>query len=311
MKEILETIRKALISNTTLVSSVSTLNIRTSYANKVLTYPQITIGIDAGSEGQLIPDMNRAVVSIDIRTKSIDTTLTDYRKSDVYEIYDQVHNILHDKATSMPTTYCRTHLLMEVQGRDNIFDQGHDCYIITTAFQTLFSASSVIAFSGADGQVYASQSSVSTASSQKLGEFSGGVVLSVQYGKVSDNNMERYDNDVYHYRAGGYIKVDQIAFKPQALNTLFNISTTNGTLNDNTTACSIRSITNSVKPMSLQLLFTMKRTDNAKRVEIKAYKGYCDLINMVFPKYSLSLTDYTFDLYEDSNGKIIEIKEQS
>ncbi len=306
MKEIQELLRTVLISNSTLTTSVSTLQIKTSYANRPVVYPSITFGLDSGVEGTNIEGLQRAVISVDIRAKAIGGT-----KSATWNIYELVRGILHNKESSFPTTTYSVHVCVENGVRDNIFDQGHEVHIITSSYTVMWSVKTLGITSGVDGEIYGHATSVTTASANKIGEFSGGVSIQTDWSQRENRGLEQFPNNYDFHIAGAILSVQGVVFKSSIIDLIWGVSATTGHLNNGTTNATIRMIDNTIEPQGVQLLFRMKKTSNQKYLEIKAYKAFCDVLPIVFPKHNISVTDLNFKLGVDTSGYCYKISEEN
>jgi hypothetical protein len=268
-------------------------------------YPSITFGLDSGVEGTGISGLQKAMLSCDIRSKAIGGT-----KSGAWNIYEQVRSLLHNQESSFPTTTYNVHVCVENGVRDNIFDQGHEVHIITSSYTLLWSNKTLNVMSGVDGEIYGHATSVSTASANKIGEFSGGVSIQTDWQERTNRGLEQFPNNYDYHIAGALLNVQDVVFDTKIIDLVWGVSASTGTMNNGTSAATIREIDNSVEPQGIQLLFLMKKTSNQKYLEIKAYKAFCDNLVISFPKDNISMTNMAFKLSVDSNGDLYRIAEE-
>jgi len=299
MKLLFKAIRAAL-TDATLNAEVPIGDITSSYNAELANYPCIILDI---SEGTMVglAGVGRAELEIRIYSKK--------NKQHLWEIYELVKGLLHNKERNITTSEVLIHAIYEAELRDNVFDGANQVWELRARYEVLYSSPSVIATTAATGKIYADPVNVEATAKKEIGNFSGKFSLKVEYSeRTVQSGGKRFSNSVGYNTGIATVEIEEVVFKPENLKLLWDVSyNTNDKLADDSSSATSFTVTQETKPNYLQVLFQIIKTDDGKKLEVEADKGICEDLVLPFSKSDLTIHNCTWICLSDANGRIIKV----
>lgn len=299
MKSLLKAIRTAL-TDAALNAEVPIEDITSSYNAEGANYPCIVLDIREGAAVG-IAGAGRAGLGIRIFSKK--------NKQQLWEIYELVKNLLHNKERDITTSELLIHAIFETELRDSGFDAGNQVWELRASYEILYSSSTVVATTAAVGKIYADPLNVEAVAEKEIGNFKGKFSLNVEFQeRTIQAGGRRFSNSVGYNTGIAIVEIEEVVFKPSNLKLLWDVNyNTEDKLADDSTSATSFAITQDTKPNYLQVLFQIVKTDDGKKLEVEADKGICEDLVLPFSKSDLTIHNCTWLCLSDPNGRIIKV----
>lgn len=300
MKLLLKTIRTAL-TDATLNAEVPIEDITSSYNAELANYPCMVIDI---GEGSAIGIAGVSKTELGIRIFS------NKSKQSLWEVYELVKGLLHNKEQDVTTSEVLIHAIYETEVRDNSFDTRNEVWELQARYEILYSSSSVIATTAAAGKIYADQFDVKAISSQEIADFEGQFLLDISFGERAIQwGGRRFGNSVHFNQGVAIVSIEKVIFKPKTLKLLWEVDyLSSDVLADGSTEAESFAITLGTKPSYVQVLFQMTRTDDSKKLEAEADRALCETLRIPFTKRNLTIHNCEWLCLADANENVVKVR---
>ena len=300
MDILLKAVRTRLTSDATLINIVAADDIISSYNAEYTNYPCISLGIEAGGSFSEISGVTRTTMVIDVYSRT--------NKQELWVIYDRIKTLLHNQERYITNVSRVVHLIHEVKVDDNQYDLARNVWHLSAQYEILYSITGLSITTGANGAVYADETSVSAISEKEIAKFRGQVSLDISFESEMHSGQDRFGETLYYHTGIARLTFEEMMFKPSSLNLLWDINAnSSGTLNDGSTSATIYQVSQSSYPSYLQVLFQMTKTDDGRRLEIEADRAVCQSLNIPFSKSDLSVINCEWILLGDSSRSVVKV----
>ena len=300
MDILLKAVRTRLTSDATLINIVAADDIISSYNAEYTNYPCISLGIEAGGSFSEISGVTRTTMVMDVYSRT--------NKQELWVIYDRIKTLLHNQERYITNVSRVVHLIHEVKVDDNQYDLARNVWHLSAQYEILYSITGLSITTGANGAVYADETSVSAISEKEIAKFRGQVSLDISFESEMHSGQDRFGETLYYHTGIARLTFEEMMFKPSSLNLLWDINAnSSGTLNDGSTSATIYQVSQSSYPSYLQVLFQMTKTDDGRRLEIEADRAVCQSLNIPFSKSDLSVINCEWILLGDSSRSVVKV----
>lgn len=300
MDYVLNTIRETLIADPTLITLVSADNIHSTYVKESKTYPCIVMSISGTTGRNRIIGIDECHVEIESRSNT--------SKLATWTIAKRIKTLLDNQERSVTSAYRLIHVIKEIDVKDTEYDYAGNVWKITQRFLVIYSTTTIVATTGANGIIYASKSSVSAIPANEIAKFRGRITLSVDFNNQLRRARKKFASSLAYTEAVGKLVIEEVLFKHQFLDLIWSVTlSATGYLNDGSTSATVYQIDQSSEPNSLYLLYQATKTDDGKKLEIQANKGYCNGLELPLSKDDFSVMNCEWSLLADDNENVVKV----